>query len=379
VLKVGTGTSPTIISSNIITKTGPYRMAFITGKDDDSLGQQISSSSSNPWTNFYGSIALDLSRAPASLVLSNLHFSYLNNAFSATNVTMRDVQFVQCKNGLAAGSRTVTVLNGLAYKVNSMVDSSGTTITFTGENLTAHFCTNFLANLSGTVNLTNCLFACVTNWQCATANLSNNAMTNNDSGIFVTVGAGGHYLPTNSPYLGIGSVTIDSGLLSELRQKTVAQPFVYDAQQINYSLVLSPRTQRDTATSPALGFHFDPLDYVFRSTTLSNCSVQVAPGTVIGTAALFTNNGYGLGLLAGVQFYCQGTPTSPNWIVRYNMSQEHCNTNWDPIGNSLLGDWLGGQPAAYTFFRFTDWSVPAQDGSHYQDWNQPHQTIFMDC
>jgi hypothetical protein len=241
VIKFSNAANATITATNVICKNlGPYRMATFTACDDQSIGEVIGT---NAVSGYYGGTALDLLTGGSGQALSYLRFQYLSNALDGIGVTLRNSQIVQCKNGFGAGSRQASVYNCLLYSLTTAVNQGATVgDSFTGENITAHNCTNFLYDTTGTINLTNCILAgSVANWQCTHTNLNKNFITNNDAGIFVTLGTGGHYLPTNSVLLGTGTTVLDGTLLSDLRSKTVAAPILFDSVIITFPLVLYPQ------------------------------------------------------------------------------------------------------------------------------------------
>jgi len=224
VLKFPLSATASIVTSNALFKSAAYVPVVFTSKDDNTVGESFGSGSPS-W--YYGNIALDLSSASSGRVLTNSRFCYLSNAIKGANITLQDAQLVQCKNGFAAGSSQAAVFNGLIYKANTLFNSSGSGDSSTVENVTAHYCTNFVSNTSGTINVTNSLFVCVTNWQCATTRTNASVFLDSDSGIFQTVGGAVHYLADNSLYRNVGTTNIAAGLLGALRKKTTYPPIVY--------------------------------------------------------------------------------------------------------------------------------------------------------
>src|SRR5689334_7755779 len=132
--------------------------------------------------------------------------------------------------------------------------------------MTAHLCTNFFANTTGTVWLTNCLFVCTTNWQCTSTYTNYSVFLNSDAGVFQTVGGGAHYLTNNSPYRNIGTTNLPSALLADIRTKTTYPPIVYSNATITLPTTFSPQAQRDTDV-PDIGYEYEPIDYAFGGTT----------------------------------------------------------------------------------------------------------------
>jgi hypothetical protein len=95
VVKYTNASAATITATNLVCKTGPYRPALFLAKDDDSAGDQITASSHNPGTNFYGNIALDLSGVSSPSV-SNVIFANISNCLAGTSITVSDAQFNRC-------------------------------------------------------------------------------------------------------------------------------------------------------------------------------------------------------------------------------------------------------------------------------------------
>ena len=353
--------------------TAAYRPATFTAADDDSIGTAIAGSTGIP-TNYYGSTALDLS-AVASPAISHANFCYLSNVFAGEGLVLRDAQIIRCCFGFAPPRSAPSLYNVLIYRVNTLVDAEEKDLAgddLTAENVTAHCCTNLMTDLTSIIRLTNCLFACVGGWQCATILTNNSVFLASDSGVFQTAGAAGHYLASDSPYRNVGTTNISPDLLADLRHKTTCPPIVCSNVLLSADTTFAPQAQRDTDI-PDLGYHYDPLDYLFKYVRATNSTVRLLPGTAIATAGP-----YGIGLQAGSQLISEGGPTSLNHIARYNLVQECFTSDWTGKGGSVFGNWLGGLPAAASF-RFTDWSMPAKDGSHlYACW-QDMVNSCCDC
>jgi len=365
----------TIVADEVVCRTASYRPATFTSKDLDSIGERINGSTGNPADSYYGSIALDLTAA-ASAVVSNVHFSYLSNALAGTGIVLRDAQIMDCYAGFAPPHSEPVLRNILLYRVGTLIAADPEEYggdELTAEHVTAHYCTNLMADPTSYTRLTNCLFACVSNWQCAGAYTNASVFLDSDAGVFQTVGAASHYLAPDSPYRNAGTTNISSSLLAELRERTTYPPMVYSNVIISADTTLGPQAQRDT-DPPDLGYHYDPLDYTFKCLWLSNVTFQLLPGT-----AAATFGAYGLAAHCGSQLVSEGTPTRPNHIVRYNLVQEGSRTNWDGNGSSVLGSWVSWPSPSQVHFRFTDWAMPAQDGAHFQTYSYDVDQCFTDC
>jgi hypothetical protein len=357
------GSVPATIScSNVICKTGPYRVAVFTAKDDDSIGQKITGSTGTP-SGLYGLTALDCSSASSVPVLSNLRFHYLSNALAGASLTIQDSQFVQCENALTAGSTKPTLNNVLVYNLNSVLPNLGSSNTLTAVNTTVHYCTNFFNNTNGTVNLTNCLFADVTNWNCTITHTNFNAFLTSDVGVFQTVGTGAHYLNTNSVYRNAGTTNIASGLWADLKKRTTYPPVVYLPQVVSTSVAFTTQAQRDTDAID-LGFHYAPLDYALSGYFLTNCTLSVTQANV-AVAAFGTNiYTYGIGLGGNAKVSVQGKANGMVELTAFNTVQEQANSNWQSPSYALITDAFPGSNLGINI-HFADFSVLAQDVPHF--------------
>jgi hypothetical protein len=364
VIKFFTNTSATIVCADeLVCRTGPYRPAIFTAKDDDSAGETIAGSTGNP-TGYYGGIGLDLAVLPY-LTLSDLRFCYLNNALAGYGLTLRNTQLIQCKNGFGiVGEADVLVprlYNVLIDRVNTFVPTEsygGDTVI--AEHVTAHNCATFLADTTAAVYLTNCLFVGVTNWEGLNTYTNTSAFLNSDTGIFQTVGAGALYLTNNSPYRDVGTANINSDLLADLQHKTTHPPLLLTNKETT-DVTLSPQAPRDTDT-PDLGYHYDPIDYIASVYTITNATLTLSNGVAIANY-----NEPGIWLQDGSQLISVGSPTALNRIVRYLTVQEQ------PV---KLGAWAldSAMPVfAYAYgdvhptcdYRFTEFSTLAGGGYHF--------------
>ncbi|HEV2207456.1 MAG TPA: hypothetical protein VG167_01690 [Verrucomicrobiae bacterium] len=359
VIKFTNSPSATIIPSGLIWKTRPYAPVVFTSKNDDTvgLGDLITGSTGNPTTNFYGAIALDLSGISNPTVL-NARFSYLSNAVKGSSMTLRDVQFNRCANALATGSTHAKIFNGLFYQIGTAIKANNGPLGEDDpilENVTAHYCTNFMGDSTGGISLTNCLFACVTNWECATTQTNSCAFLTSDSGIFQSVGGGGHYLADQSSYRNAGTANIDATLLADLAIKTTYPPIVYSNITLATDETFGPQAQRDSDT-PDLGVHYDPLDFAFGGCTADG-NLTFQPGTAAGwfrTTAGWEHAGQGIHMADTKIATFSGTVTAPTWWVRYNTVQEQATTNWSggygPGGITGWASYLTNSPEVHAFF-----------------------------
>src|SRR6185436_19863165 len=142
----------------------------------------------------------------------------------------------------------------------------------------------------------------------------------------------------------------------------------------------TPKVERDE-TLPDLGFHYAALDMVFGSVLFTNSSILLTNGAAIGVYMLSPAT-YGIGLGDNARMFSESSPTNLTRIVRYNCVQEQANTNWSAHrGPSIAATPTTVVTAPQARFRFTDWSVTAQDTEHFYGYNQDVDYVvpFIDC
>ncbi len=355
--------------------TAPYRPVIFTGKDDNSVGEPISGSTGSP-SGTYANRALDCFN---SVTLKNLRMSYVNFGVvldGGSNNVVQDCQFLKCSTPVrvyqSADTRLLNVLFGNV--AGTAINSYQSTVT--AEQVTAHKVGLLWTNDSSTFNLTNSLLIGVTNLG-STFNGGYNSTNASDAGIFQTVGGGDHYLATNSPYHNAGTTNIIPALRANLAGKTTYPPVIFVKQTFSTATNLYPQAQRDTNSAPDLGYHYDPLDYVFGGCDLYT-NLTLTAGTVI---AFYQDNGsvysnyqpYGISLNDGANLLFEGTVAQPCQVVSYSRAvQEGVNGSW------LQAGWMGTimiNGSGSGFFpqitsHFTKWNTIASGYSYFRDnWN----------
>jgi hypothetical protein len=394
---VGITTVPVPATLQLNFATGPYRPVVFTAQDDDSVGDSISGSTSNPWTNHYANTALSV--ISCSPTITQVRFCFAQQALSFTGATplVRDTQFVNCSNGVTGGGMSLTLENALFANVFAPFNNLSAGNSVIAENVS--FSSNqFLLTIGNTnyistslpMSYTNCIFNEVTNFAGYPASSpspytfytpvgdyngfygTSSFGSDPDPGSypFQPAGAGGYYM-TNSSYLNAGTTTIDPALLSDLQNLTTYPP-VSISGSITVNTNLSPQVPRDNTGHPSLGFHYSPLDYAVNA---SMTNVTVLPGTALG--AFGSTNG--IFLNTNAIFNCTGTATSPNYIVRYNTVQEQSTTNWETTSwqSSFAASAVTDLSAAN--FTFTQWSVLAGTNQHIYSQGVPCPLSFQNC
>src|SRR5436190_18720784 len=135
---------------------------------------------------------------------------------------------------------------------------------------------------------------------------------------FVAAGGGSNYL-ANGTWRNAGTTNIHPELLADLRKKTTYPPILYSNATISVDTVLSPQAGRDTDT-PDLGYHYDPLDYIFGGVA-ANANLTFSAGTAVGwfrTTAGWQQAGHAIHIadLKTVKF--NGRFHAPNYFMRLN-------------------------------------------------------------
>jgi hypothetical protein len=399
VIKFSTNTSASIISgygTNLTCKTGPYRPAIFTAQDDNSVGDQISGSTGTP-TNYYGGVGIK-SEFGGSVTWKNLRFSYLREALDLeVNASyLYDIQFNNCQNGLYLDTVAVSLLNALFCNVATDFVCVPDPVNLDLENVTIHNSTLFcdMVGYEGytytgdpgnwpnfTADFINCLLVDVTNtgppigvYSYTTTNAI--VILTNDAGVFQTVGAGSHYLATNT-YRGLGTTNVLSAeLLAELRQKTTWPPLVMSNVVISNNTTLGPYAYRDTNISTLdLGYHYDPLDYIMDACTVTNATLSFTNGVGIG----YFSDAVGALFLDGSALVSVGTPLAPNWFTSYQMVREQCVTIGSGSSAYYLYPYHYGSTGPNGFIQFSKFSGGSGNMLYNADPNSYTSLLVQDC
>jgi hypothetical protein len=364
------GTSP-----GINWKAGAYRPVIFTAKDDNTVGESIGTG--NP-TGYYGNPMLFLAGFSPQGSLTGLRMAYAKTAiqFAGASANLYNAQFVNCQNGLILGGANVFLGNALfANTKTNFYYQGGSTVAAQQATISgALFLVSAPSTPSGSyLTLTNCILANVTNLVSgvlASTNGNCNGFYNSPTfGYnqipasfypFQTVGGGSFYLTNGCNFFNQGTTNINPALLAGLRQKTTYPPVVYSNTTISVATTFSPQAQRDT-DMPDLGYHYDPLDYVFGGVDLYS-NLTVTAGTAVGYYADYgsvysSGQPYGISLNNGANLTSIGTATSPCWIVRYNTVQEGGNGHWTATG------WMGG-----IMFNGSGSGITPQLNGHFTKW-----------
>ncbi|HEY0549119.1 MAG TPA: lamin tail domain-containing protein, partial [Verrucomicrobiae bacterium] len=347
--------------SNVVFETDDFHPVIFTSSNDRTVGEDVSVGTE---MYYYGA----LSNTRSDLEFKNLRISYAKYGLHAYSMKVRHAQFVHCPMALLIDQNTGTEVD------NTLFYDCGTA--FGGFNYSAvgrHVTVNKCASLGGGnwgdpaachLTLTNSLLVSVTNSGGITLT-TNYTASNSLSTIFQTVGAGAHYLASVSSYRNAGTTNLPAWLLADLMQRTTFPPVVLASNKITTNFVMVPRVARCTDL-PDLGYHYAPLDYVYGSNVLTNATLTIERGTVLGTFTPGTNS-EGLTLHGNSTLVTRGDPMSPVRIVRYNMVQEQANDAWSSVypGASIRTAATTVTPSPTARFSFTDFSQPVYDSAHF--------------
>ena len=348
-------------------QTGPFNLATLTAKDDDTVGQTIAGSTGTP-SGYYAASALDFGNSDnveALPSLRNLRICYaavaIYNPGADIGFDLLNSQLIQCDIGV------LTVWMNSTYKPNFsirnvLMDQIGSAA-FDGEPFDALMENVTVSGVNGgtaclvsvnddvenyNVGLVNCLglntiyWGFTNYWGGGGASLNGTCCYSNlDSSAFQTVGAGNYYLANNSPYRNAGTANVDGvwvngpALLPYLRQMTTYPPNVISGS-FSANTVLYPRVQRDTDAVDA-GYHYDTLDYLAYGLTVnSGVLLTLTNGVAVGVAGDVTLNG---GLFAPMRFtnaVVQEQPASP---INVLVGALTLNITWDGDGDGLPNWW----------------------------------------
>jgi len=238
---------------------------------------------------------------------------------SATNL-----QFVQCPAAFETENTSLYAGNILMSQVGTAF--TGQNFQVVSEQLTYDQGTHVAYNSgsgSSAVSLTNSLITGVTDYGNTTVYTNVVFKLPSRTGVFQTIGAGGYYL-TNNSYHNAGTTNISPSLLAQLRLKTTRPPVLFSNALISIVTNFSPIIFRDTNGNPDLGYHYDPLDYIFGGVE-ARSNVTFTAGTDIGW--FDEAGGFGMVVDRGAMVTFNGTALAPCWAVRFDTVQEGGN-NW---------------------------------------------------
>lgn len=382
VIKFANSTSAKISTPAPVCNTDAYRMSCFTSMHDNSIGEAISGSSGSPAPT----VATYLEIAGAgSAALKYLRFAYASNSIAHTSFSgdlnpIWHSQFFKCGAAVQAapssGTGSVELRNCLLAQCGIGLRNTSSTYAqhLRGENLTLDQVTNLITTAAAngsSLYLTNCLLTAgggISPVQGST-NLENSVWLAGSAGVFQIVGGGNYYLTNSSTNRNVGGTNINADLLTELRNKTTYPPIAYTNTTFTAPATFNPQAQRDSDT-PDLGYHYDPLDYIFGGCH-ANSNLTFTAGTAVGwfrTSSGYTHAGQGLHLGDKQIGTFSGTASAPCYWARLTTVQENDRTAG--YGTGGITGWAANLANASTLqARFTRFSMMAGDGNHMRDDN----------
>ena len=342
------------VKGAVRTDTDMYRPAVLTARDDDSIGEGISSSS---LTGVYASIALNLDYSTSSKLatLDNLRILHAGTALRFNGGNGHEVRNIQIGNSGTAvqanSSARYAMRNALGWNLtNALTGSSGCIGVWEHTTLDA------VDKLRTTVTarLTNCLLTAVADTS-GISGLSNLVLASS-SGIYSSVGGGNYYLPIGSTNRDRGTTNINPALRDSLKSRTTFAPTVLTNITTNTSLASHITLDK---TVPDLGYHYAPLDYFSGGITISsNMTLAFTNGASVGID--FATNSWGFDL-RNAKFSSIGGPSNFNYLVRAHNVQETSGGN--PGSRAIFYDSGGfAQRDSELRLRFTEVSQMVSDG-----------------
>ncbi len=343
------------ILGSMLFQTELYAPIVFTARDDNTVGQTAPGSDGDPSGTWFADPALYVYGASAVATIKHARFNYAKRAVMLSGVPsgqrheLRHVQMVSCGAGVNVSLTEVALRNVLMH---------GVVTNFVGMSGIARLEHATIRNASwlnyngacSTLALTNCIVAGVTNALGAYTGV-NNHVAATDAGLFVQVGAGANYLPSDSTLRGAGTTAIQPALLAELAQFTVDAP--WDIQDpVTADTTLSPQVLGDVGP-PSLGYHYPIADYAVNALHVQGATLTLTNGV---TMAVYGNTG--LWLDDGAHLVSEGSPLRPNRLVGYVAVQEQ-PLNWGeavPGQVVLLNPYTQGAPSTIRC-RFTELRV----------------------
>ncbi len=378
-----------ICNGPVLCKTGPYMPAIFTADADHTVGEPLTNVNSNLSTNFYANPALKIMSSGQDL--HDLRFSHARIGiffydFSAGSNSnqLRHCQFQRCAtaiqcNGYGSTYQNLLVRNALVY--NSRYAFYGYSFCVRAEHLTVDQVTRLAYDYSNqqyatpcTLWMTNCLLEAVGTPQNVTR-YETCCQWSSSSATFNPIGGGAHYLPSTSPYLGMGTTGIDANLARELATKTVTAPTLYVGQ------TNIPPVALDKVYS--LGYHYDPIDVAVNAYVITNSTVTLKAGTSV---AVYGDRGFVIE--AGGALEASGSPTQPVRLFPHTAVQE-VSTNWGNAGvygkeliTGPMRNTSGSQAGGYASLRFAQ--LFGLGGAGYlikteNNWQLISGTYLRDC
>src|SRR6185436_3578196 len=282
-----TNYAPIELHGTIECLASAYHPVVITSQQDSSAGENLYAAGGP--TNYASAIGF----SSTGMQLQYFRISYADVAVHSYEINMRHSQIVHC--GAESAFQTeygpCNLDNVLLYDIGKAFDGVQYQATLT--HATINGCNLLSADWYGEpeycgLNFTNSLIVDTSDFGVISSATNSTYTLTGGSNIFVTVGAGAHYLKENSPYRDAGNTNIASWLRSDFATMTTYPPTVL-TNPISINTTLAPTAQRDVDGLPDVGFHYNSIDHAVNSVGVSNATLTIASGTVL--AAFGSTNG----------------------------------------------------------------------------------------
>ena len=369
-----------VVRGTVTCQTSAYRPGVFTSKNDNAVGEIIPGSTGAPNADRFASALYFGTERPAA-DLKHLRFAYFESAIWMVNIFYANVvthcQFVHCNRPFYNQNNTLTVRNVLVYDAATVFD--GNAFSVVAEHLTARQASQlgFDDLGSGTITLRNSLVVDVSGSE-MTVIMDHSRWPVSGTTVFQTVGAGSHYLPANSPYRDAGTLSINAGLLTDLRDRTTTAPN-YLTGPLATSMKLGRDVLRDVDALD-LGYHYPTIDYLMSGLDLlgSGTTLSLVNGVVV--ASDFNAATFGM-KLTGSHLISLGDPKRMNQLVGANAVQEAPTVAMAASQTFIADTTSGTWPETYypdSKCRFTAFSQMSA-GSHFFNGNYQAGFALRDC
>ena len=382
VLKFGDPDGSIGCSGACYSQSQPYLPAVLTSPNDNSVGEAFGTGTPVREGAYY--LSLDV----VTNSLSHLRIMYAGVGIyvDRSGLQLSDCQFVNCEWAMDTGARQPMSLENVLFSKCSVAVAQDTHqgIAVQAEHVTADQVGEFVYSGHPTNSFANCIFTGLGSPLPSPGTNNNVISLATNTGVFQTVGGGSYYLADGSPYRNIGTNNLSTNMLARLLQTTTFPPLVYSDVVISNDLTIGPQAQRDISSSPALGYHYDPLDYAFGGVdAYANLTFQ--PGTAVGwfrTSSGWYHAGHGIHLDDLKQINFNGTFEAPDYWVRCSTAQEGGTGQWDGgYGPGGITGWTTSSlsDAPVIIARFTHCCQFVGEAMHFRDDNGFLTVKLKDC
>lgn len=391
------------VNGPITTRTSAYRPAVFTAKDDNTVGETIPGSTGTPSGPNYANPALSFTGPPPSTWdLPHVRIMHAQTAISVSSVSftfyLSHSQIVKCTTGIdVPGQNQFYIRNVLFYEVLRAFYNPSY-VNFHVEHTT--FDSGYLVvsdNASPfSVNLKNCVLATIMTPFISGSGGSGGTLAGEYNGFYSTAGTigtspitttvypftiqggGKHYLAANTVFRDAGTLTINAGLLADLRERTTTAPN-YLTGQMTASTTLGRDVLRDVDTLD-LGYHYPAVDYLVSGLNVVGSTVTLSLVNGLVVASDFNAGTFGL-KLSGSHLVSSGDPKRLNRFVGANAVQESPSVAMAASQTFIADTTSGTWPETYypdSNCRFTVFAQMSA-GSHFFNGNYQAGFALRDC